>query len=71
MIRDKYSEGEVLAIVSDEFLGPFSPQNFDEEMSAIHGKIREKAVEFSNEKSVCIERINHMASLVTKQLKAI
>ena len=71
MLRDKYSENAMLASVSDEFLEPFTPQDLSEEMSVVHEMIRVKAVEFSNEKSVCVERINQMASQVTKQLKAI
>ena len=48
----------MIACVSEEFLEPFTPQEFAEEMGAVHEMIRAKAVEFANEKTVCVERIN-------------
>ena len=73
-IKDQFSEGAMLACVNDEsfILQSFFNASYDlDKISALMEIIRSKAVEFSNEKSAQVERMNSMATLVCKQIKAV
>lgn len=65
-IRDQFTESAVLGSVPEDFIATYSPDGFNDEMSSVASLIREKAVEFANEKSACVERINQIATQVCK-----
>ena len=67
-VAEKFSENSTLATLDNL---PFINDQGSEEMAQIMAQMREKAVEFSREKLVCVERASQVCQLVSKQLKGV
>ena len=68
-IREHFAQERAVAAV--EPLHFLSNNSSDEEVGSILALTREKAVEFSSEKAACVERVNAISQLVSKQVKGI